>query len=149
MRMRSKEQMRRVIVRFTNKDNCGCWIWARSKNSRGYGQIWSGDKSLLAHRVSYHAFLRRPGKLNVCHRCDVPACCNPDHLFLGTHADNLNDSYNKRRRRLKIPPEIRPTLKAELKSGLSGNTLARKYKVDRACIWYWKRKFKQEDSNGK
>lgn len=82
-----------------------CWAWTLKKDKDGYGNFWYNRKNIKAHRFSYH--LHHPLTMNmndikmfVCHRCDNPECCNPEHLFLGTHADNNRDRDEKGRRKI-------------------------------------------------
>jgi hypothetical protein len=87
-----------------------CWLWQRHVNNKGYGCLSYnyGDghrpiRPIYAHRLSW--MLSKgpiPPHLNVLHRCDVPGCVNPDHLFLGTQADNMHDCFKKTRHRLSI-----------------------------------------------
>lgn len=81
-----------------------CWEWIGSKFRGGYGQLTHGEeiyqhKNLKAHRVSYEIhFGKIPEDKIVCHHCDNASCVNPDHLFLGTWQDNVQDMIQKGRR---------------------------------------------------
>lgn len=76
--------------------NSGCWMWAGWTHRQGYGSIKIAGKTKLAHRLSYEAaYGPFPKWMDVCHKCDVTGCINPDHLFLGDHQDNMIDRAKK------------------------------------------------------
>lgn len=77
----------------------GCWLWTASKWSYGHGRMSAGNgRDTGAHRVSWEIHYGPiPDGLHVLHHCDNPSCVRPDHLFLGTHADNMRDRDAKGR----------------------------------------------------
>lgn len=78
--------------------NTGCWLWAASVASFGYGVFWVEGRQHLAHRLSWSLVNGPiPDGLCVLHRCDTPACVNPGHLFLGSADDNAKDRKRKGR----------------------------------------------------
>lgn len=75
----------------------GCWIWLGATSS-GYGDVQKWGRHERAHRLSFEAFKGAiPKGCDVCHSCDVRVCCNPDHLFIGTRKDNMQDASQKGR----------------------------------------------------
>ena len=98
------------IERFATKHmpepNSGCWLWTAVCDKDGYGKFsemtWrqAGGRNLMhtAHRFAWKHYRGAiPAGLSVLHKCDVPSCVNPDHLFLGTTADNMADKISKER----------------------------------------------------
>jgi hypothetical protein len=92
------------IMEKVEKSVTGCWIFTGALNNKGYGKIYLrtvNKKTIIVqpHRVMYETHNGEiPKGKNVCHSCDTPACCNPDHLFVGTQKDNLHDMTDKGRR---------------------------------------------------
>ena len=91
---------------FVLEPNSGCWLWRRYLDNKGYGRINVGGKAKYAHRVSWELYRSKiPFGVHVLHKCDVPACVNPEHLFLGTAAHNAHDKTLKGRAAKKLTAE--------------------------------------------
>lgn len=125
-----------------------CTVRLTNQNQKGYSRITVNGRQVLAHRLAYEiAYGPIPAGLFVCHRCDNPPCCNPDHLFLGTVVDNNRDMWAKGRGKLTSPPWRRiptathPDIKARFKSGESKASIAASYGVTRQAIHYLLRKW--------
>ena len=121
--------------------NTDCVLWTKYIGERGYGKIWREHKAWRAHRwVWTQHFGTIPLGLFVLHKCDNPACVNPDHLFLGTQLDNNRDKKEKGRA-FKPCGEINHNAKLTASdiefirhSDLSGAALGRMFGVTRTCI---------------
>lgn len=93
----------RLMSHVVINDASGCWEWQGSKRG-GYGRIIIGSRTdgtrkvVMAHRLSYEiTYGEIPKGMEVCHSCDNRCCINPDHLFIGTHKDNMDDRDRKGR----------------------------------------------------
>lgn len=76
----------------------GCWEWTGTRHRHGYGVIMIDGSIFRTHRVSFEVLKgEKPGDQHVCHSCDNPPCINPDHLWLGSHGDNMGDCSAKGR----------------------------------------------------
>lgn len=90
-------------------DGNRCWLWNGPKDDLGYGRIHFRTHKAKAHRVSYE--MRHgpiPNGMVVCHACDNPSCVNPNHLFVGTQADSMQDASRKGRLNPKSLQNLRP-----------------------------------------
>lgn len=133
-----------LLDRFNAKitvDKTGCWLWTACLNGAGYGRIRVNRKTLKAHRVSYELHKGPiPDGLFVCHSCDVPSCVNPDHLWLGTSQDNVDDCVRKGRQTRGEKIAQSKLTESDVKQirslypKLSQYKLAAKFKVDQSAI---------------
>ena len=123
-----------------------CWIWNGWKSPYGYGDLihWPTRKHYRVHRISYELHKGEiPNGLLVLHKCDVKLCVNPNHLFLGTQAENIKDKVEKGRqaRGEKIgisklnENQIKEIRDAYIKKEGSQRLLAKKYGVHQSTIW--------------
>jgi len=126
-------------VAITADDN-QCWEWKAMLFPNGYGRMKVGGKDTLAHRIAWmHPNYIIPKGMCVCHRCDVRACCNPDHLFLGTRADNSRDMVSKMRQqvgeqRWSAKLTSSQVVEIRLSSDVSAHVLAARYGVSYSAI---------------
>lgn len=134
------------IARFEAKldKTGGCWEWMASLAGKGYGQMKlpKQRKQEYSHRLAYMIY-KGPiadGRY-VCHTCDNPKCCNPDHLFLGTCADNLHDMALKKRSthgcknpQAKLTEDDVRQIKALLATGIAQAKLAKVFGVQQMAI---------------
>jgi len=130
-----------------------CWNWKGYKNNEGYGRTWINDKGYYAHRVIYS--LAYPNSINLnapastdetgflLHTCDNPSCCNPKHLWVGTHADNMADKVKKGRSadfsggkgpRCKLTMEQAREARLLRKNGMTIPQLMEKFELSRASM---------------
>jgi hypothetical protein len=124
--------------------NSGCWLWDGVVNHRGYA-LMSADNKL---KKASHIALRLVGRaLDVgqiaCHRCDMPACVNPDHIYAGTHATNAADRQNRGRGiqpKGSLSPVAKLTeqdvmrMRAAYRAGRSQGSLAREYGLNQGTV---------------
>lgn len=138
--------MKPLSDRFWEKVNVGspeeCWDWLACKQSDGYGQIKNRGKVVLAHRMSYELNCGAiPEGFVVCHSCDNHSCVNPNHLFIGTDFDNMEDMVSKGRQargeghgRSKLTEQDVLEIRWYCERGVAQRAVAQLYDVQPAVI---------------
>lgn len=132
---------RRFWIKVKKMDDC--WIWVAATNRpNGYGQIWINGRNEYAHRVSWVInFGPIKNSMFVLHRCDVPRCVNPEHLFLGHNKDNSYDMVKKGRslagaknKSAKLTEANVKEIRDLYKLGHNQSYLAKAFRVNRDAI---------------
>lgn len=135
-----------IMGRSFQEPNSGCWLWEGGVERAGYGCAKEapgfGAKSMRAHRLSWTVhFGPVPAGLDVCHKCDVRCCVNPDHLFVGTRAENLADMDRKGRRplgeksvRAKLKGADIPAIRERYASGESPTAIGADFGVTHGAV---------------
>lgn len=131
------------IIKNICVDENGCWIWQGSKHRQGYGNLSYKRIPSLAHRVSWMVHRGEiPKDMKVCHSCDVTSCVNPEHLFIGTQKNNVEDAISKGKfekrnmgkRRNKLVYEQVLEIKKLSSEGISRKDIEKKFGVGQTCI---------------
>lgn len=127
-----------------------CLVWTGFKNRDGYGHLTHNTIQYKTHRLAYElAFGSIPSGLLVCHHCDNPACCNPEHLYAGTPADNSRDRDQRGRWRggsggggvkgsqhhaTKFTDAVILAIREIARNGISQHKIAKHFNVHQSCI---------------
>lgn len=134
------------VARFEAKiDKSGdCWLWTASVAGKGYGQMKlpKQRKQEYSHRLAYLIYRGAiPDGVQVCHTCDTPRCCNPEHLFLGSSSDNHLDMkekgrhlYGEKNARAKLTEDDVVKIWACLEAGMSQTQIAMAFGVQQMAI---------------
>lgn len=127
------------------KRESGCWLFRN--NAADYGSMRDDNgKNVTAHRFSYQLHKGEiPRGMYVCHKCDVRGCVNPDHLYAGTHEDNVKDIIDRGRHRSekkiqdemgrrKLSPDQIEKMVQDYKNGFTQQQLAKKYGLSQGTV---------------
>lgn len=136
-----KELMNRMKTKIKKLKN-GCWEWLGCTKQGNYGVIRAKRRNYLVHRLMFELYLKEDiqGKY-VCHRCDNPICCNPQHMFIGSQTENMKDAVLKKRMKYgedhyarKLCEDDVIKIRKMRNTGLSFRKIAEKFLVSYSCI---------------
>jgi len=130
---RTLEERLRARLAFAS---AGCLEWTGYRNRSGYGRIWGAGVSRYTHRAAWELEngLIPPG-MHVLHKCDNRPCCSAEHLFLGTHSDNMADMTAKGRGQpRKLSDADEATVRERWLAGETQQALGDEFGVDRATV---------------
>lgn len=141
--MKPENRIKRFFSKFTKKE--GCWEWEGGLTSTGYGCMKIDGKAKTAHRMSWELNVGPiPPGMFICHTCDNPKCVRPDHLFLGTPADNSADMVAKLRNRRGTDHGRHKLTEDQVRfirdSKLPSRYLAKQFHIARSLIYTIKRR---------
>jgi hypothetical protein len=113
-----------------------CWLWTGAIRNHGYGLLQHPKGTMRqAHRFSWEIHYGPiPKNRQVCHKCDVRNCVRPDHLFVGTATDNMQDMARKGRQNSKLNPDKVRDIRQRYAEGVSARDLAAIHNVDRSLV---------------
>lgn len=127
--------------------NSGCWLWPYRLGSTGYGAVsrttnGKRNRNVGVHRLSYEAnYGKIPAGMCICHKCDMPSCVRPEHLYLGTHKQNAKDRVDRGRQargqRAFAPSTMKLTddqVSAILVASGTGREIAKAFNVSSATV---------------
>lgn len=119
-----------------------CWLWIGALTKADYGAVRRNKKTVYTHRYVLETLGHDLTNKVVLHTCDMPMCCNPDHLKIGTHADNVTDKVSKDRHvkgsacnlATVLDEDKVRSIKQDFKAGLSNKNIALKYNIDPTLV---------------
>ena len=136
----------RFMSKINIETSTGCWIWSGATESRfGYGKFRLNGRSINSHRAAWELFVGAiPNGMFVCHKCDVPACVNPSHLFIGSSDDNNKDRAAKGRtvsprgvlnHHAKLSEDDVRAIRKLRSHGMTGTEIAEQFPVHHCAVY--------------